>query len=434
MPDRATTAIRILVLLLSVAIARSESARGAEAAGGVIPVTLRQQTDGSCQLLRDGKPFPIKGVGGEASLKLLADCGGNAVRTWGADQLQAKLDEAQKLGLTVIAGIWLGHERHGFDYSNAKQVADQLEQCRATIAKFKDHPALLMWGLGNEMEGYEKGDNPAIWKAINDIAVMAKELDPNHPTMTVVAEIGGERVPCIHRLCPAIDIVGVNSYGGGPSVVERYKKAGGTKPMILTEFGPNGAWETAKTSWGAPIEPTSTAKADFYRKTYQASTALESRRLCLGSCAFLWGAKQEATTTWFGMLLADGSRTEAVDTMAELWSGKAIAHPCPKIKSLKLADAGNGKSKPGATIHATLEVADANNLKAEWQLQDESQQYLTGGDHQSAPKTHPDAIVHGDLHGAEVHLPNNAGGYRLFVTIRDDHGGAAVVNVPLLAR
>ena len=78
-----------------------------------------------------------------------------------------------------------------------------------------------MWGIGNEMEGYKNGDNQAIWKAVNDIAAMAKQIDPNHPTMTVVAEIGGARVKCIHELCPAIDIVGINSYGGCASIPKR---------------------------------------------------------------------------------------------------------------------------------------------------------------------------------------------------------------------
>jgi hypothetical protein len=40
------------------------------------------------------------------------------------------------------------------------------------------------------MEGYDSGDSPAIWKAVNDVAAMAKEIDPDHPTMTVTAEIG----------------------------------------------------------------------------------------------------------------------------------------------------------------------------------------------------------------------------------------------------
>ena len=55
----------------------------------------------------------------------------------------------------------------------------------------------------------------------------------------------------LHRLCPDIDIVGINSYGGAASVPERYRKAGGTKPYILTEFGPPGRWEIEATAWGA---------------------------------------------------------------------------------------------------------------------------------------------------------------------------------------
>ena len=47
---------------------------------------------------------------------------------------------------------------------------------------------------------------------------MAKKLDPNHPTMTVIAEIGGDSVKNVHRLCPDVDVVGINSYGGAESL------------------------------------------------------------------------------------------------------------------------------------------------------------------------------------------------------------------------
>ena len=80
---------------------------------------------------------------------------------------------------------------------------------------------MLLWGIGNEMEGFGDGDDPAIWAAVNDIAAMVKELDPNHPTMTVTAEIGGGRIDGLHERSPAIDIHGINSYGGAPSLPER---------------------------------------------------------------------------------------------------------------------------------------------------------------------------------------------------------------------
>jgi hypothetical protein len=42
------------------------------------------------------------------------------------------------------------------------------------------------------MEG--DGRNPQIWQAINDIARMIKEIDPYHPTMTVIAGVGEDKI------------------------------------------------------------------------------------------------------------------------------------------------------------------------------------------------------------------------------------------------
>jgi hypothetical protein len=423
-----------LLLLISAAMsAACGSARGET--NGPVRVELRQIEGGGWRLLRAGEPFFIKGAGGSGGMKLLADCGGNSVRTWGADEgLQYQLDEAQRLGLTVAVGLWLGHERHGFDYNDPKQVAEQFERSRKAILRYKDHPAVLMWGIGNEMEGYAKGDNPAMWKAVNDIAALAKQLDPNHPTMTVIAEIGGERVPCIHRLCPAVDVIGVNSYGGGPTLAKRYRAAGGTKPFLFSEFGPAGAWESPKTAWGAPIELSSTAKADVYRKTYESSVLAEKDKLCLGSYAFVWGSKQEATTTWFGILLPDGSRTAAADTLTELWSGRPPANRCPQIRSLQIA--GETEVAPGAVVRATLDATDPEKdaIQVQWQVHREAEQHATGGDRQAVPPTYPDAIIRSDSTSAEVRAPAERGGYRLFAFVRDGHGGAAVANVPFNVR
>src|SRR5271170_7261377 len=109
------------------------------------------QHDGQWVLLRDGKPYLIRGAGGDGSRQLLVEMGGNSVRTWGADDIGPQLDEAQRLGLTVTVGIWLRQERDHFSYNNADQVAEQYEKVKSTILKYKDYPAVLMWGLGNEM-------------------------------------------------------------------------------------------------------------------------------------------------------------------------------------------------------------------------------------------------------------------------------------------
>ncbi len=397
-----------------------------------IPVELRQTDDG-WQLLRGGEPYLIKGAGGSASLEQLAAAGGNSVRTWSADGVGELLDEAHALGLTVTVGIWLGHERHGFDYNDETQVREQFERAREAVLRHKDHPAVLLWGIGNEMEGFEDGDNPAIWEAVNDVAAMVKELDPNHPTMTVTTFVHGERIDYVHKRSPAIDIHGVNAYGGASVVAERLRAGGATKPFVLTEFGPLGPWEMPKTEWGAPYEQTSTDKATFYRQSYEQAIAAETG-LALGAYAFLWGHKMEATATWFGMFLEDGAKTGAVDVMTELWSGAAPDDLAPLVEPLALA--GNAQVDPGAEVSVKADIVDpeGRDLRVRWVLRPEADEYATGGDFRPNLRDIDGVVIESSAQGVRLRMPEEPGPYRLFLYAYDEAGNAATANMPLLVK
>jgi len=386
-----------------------------------------QSRNGQHQLLRNGTPYFINGAGGHTHLTQLVAAGGNSIRTWGTDDLDDILDAAQKQNLTVCVGLWLGHERHGFDYQNQAAVVDQLETSLAAIRKYRNHPAVLMWGIGNEMEG--AGNNPAIWYAVDHIARECKRIDPKHPTMTVIAELGESKVQNIERFCPHIDIIGVNSYGGLPSMAKRYRATGGTKPYIVTEFGPRGPWEVGKTPWGSPLEASSTAKAAHYAAGYRKSVS-DQPDLCLGSYAFLWGQKQETTATWFGMLLPDGSRLATVDAMTQMWTGSLPKNRCPQIGSLTLSN--DTQLKPGQKIQARLQVTDPerDRLKIEWILRHDSTTIGTGGDAQAA-EANVRVAVSGKDTEPTVTIPAGGGNYRLFAYVYDGQGGAAVANAPL---
>ena len=397
-----------------------------------IPVELRQTDDG-WQLLRGGEPYFIKGAGGSASLEQLAAAGANSVRTWSTDGVGDILDEAQALGLTVTVGIWLGHERHGFDYDDETQVAEQLERAREAVLRYKDHPAVLLWGIGNEMEGFENGDNPAIWRAVNDVAEMVKELDPNHPTMTITTFVHGERIEYVHKRSPGIDIHGVNAYGAASIVAERLRAGGATKPYVLTEFGPLGPWEMPKTEWGAPYEQTSTDKAKFYRQSYEQGITSQPG-FALGSYAFLWGYKMEGTATWFGMFLEDGAKTGAVDVMTELWSGEPPDDLAPTVDPLSVE--GSTQLEPGAELRVRAVVSDpeGSEVRARWVLRPESGDYSTGGDFRRMLPDIDGAILESSAQGARVRLPEEPGAYRLFLYAYDEAGNAATANVPLLVK
>ena len=392
-----------------------------------------EKTGQGWQLLRGGEPYFIRGAGGDASLQQLAAAGANSIRTWSADNIGEQLDAAHALGLSVTVGIWLGHERHGFDYSDEKQVSEQFEKARDIVLRYKDHPAVLLWGIGNEMEGFESGDNPAIWTAVNDVAAMVKELDPAHPTMTVTAEIGGGRIDSVHQLSPAIDIHGINSYGGAPSLAERLRAGGATKPYVITEFGPVGPWEMPKTEWGAPYEQTSTDKSAFYRKSYEQSVIGAAGR-ALGSYAFVWGNKMEGTATWFGMFLDDGSRLGVIDTMTELWSGSMPDDLAPAVEPLVLE--GEPMVDPGTKIKARSVITDPEEgpIRVRWVLRPESDDYATGGDFRPRLPDIEGVVLEGNVDGATLRMPDEPGPYRLFLYAYDAAGNAATANIPLLVK
>ena len=381
------------------------------------------------ELRRSGKPFFVKGAGGTSHLDLLAAAGANSVRTWSVDNLVPLLDEAHKHGLAVTVGIWLRHEgdEGNFSYDNPQMVKEQLERVRQAVLLYKEHPAVLMWGIGNEMEGYGDGDRPVIWKHVNEAAKLAKSLDTNHPVMTVIAELGGKRIQSVNEYCPDVDIVGINSYAGAASIAGRYAALKPAKPYLITEFGPPGFWEVGKTPWGAPLEPTSPEKADSYRRAYLGS--VHQKPWCVGSYAFLWGNKQERTATWFGMFLPDGTKVNAVDTMTELWSGKPPQAACPVIKELT-AD-GSTQLSPGATLKIRLSATDPANrpLRVRWVVQPEQTKTLTAGRVEPLLPEIPSAINSSDERGCEIIAPNRAGGYRVFAYVHNE-SGASVGNVP----
>ncbi len=405
---------------------------GQAPAPGPIKVEMRQE-NGKWQLYRGGKPYYIKGVGGQSEMDRAVAYGANSIRTWGAGEAIAVLDEAHAKGLTVSFGLWVGCERQGFDYNDSKGVQAQLERFTEIVETYKDHPAILMWGIGNEMDLFYSDFK--VWNAVEDIAAMIKRVDPNHPTMTVTAGLDVAEVQLIMERAPSIDIYGINTYGGLIGVDKEMRAYGWKKPYVITEWGPNGHWEVAKTKWGAPIEQTSSEKARDYTRRYELGIA-NDEEMCVGSYVFLWGQKQETTPTWYGLFLEDGSETEVMDVLEKSWTGKFPENRSPNIASMTM----NGKKtyssvyvKPGGKVEFEMNSSDPDNdpLKYRYEILPESTDIKSGGDKESRPE--PVAVVakDGSTKGKLVFkAPRKVGAYRLFTYIYDGNGNAATANFP----
>ncbi|WP_257657124.1 glycoside hydrolase family 2 TIM barrel-domain containing protein [Parapedobacter lycopersici] len=399
-----------------------------------IKVELIKQGD-TYTLLRGGKPYFIKGAGGSTYMDRLSAYGGNSVRTWGTANGQQVLDEAQRLGLTVTMGINMARERHGFDYNDAEAVAKQLETVRAEILKFKDHPALLAWGIGNELN--LEYTNPKVWDAVNEVAEMIHELDSNHLVTTMLAGINQREIDYIKEKCPALDLISVQVYGGLAAVPERIRATGWEKAYMVTEWGPTGHWESPQTPWKAAIEETSSEKAAVYKSRYEA--AIMKDRHCIGSYVFLWGQKQERTPTWYGLFTEAGEENEVVDVMQYLWTGQWPLNRAPHLDSIRL----DGRKaldfiylQPGKTYPLDVAVTDPDNdsLSTRWELLPESTDLKSGGDRESRPQAIPGHVTNATVSQARFTTPEQSGAYRLFLYVTDGQNNVATANIPFFVQ
>lgn len=399
-----------------------------------IPSVVKiQKNDQGFELTRNGLPFFIKGAGGSNHIDKLVEAGGNSIRTWSTSK--EVLDLAHEKGLMVCAGLSMRKPRHGADYHDQEMLKAQRERIRSKVLELKDHPAVLIWGVGNEVEHHTSHEvSILVWKEIEKIAAMIKEIDNNHPVITVIAG-AGQKTEDIQRLCPSLDALGINSYGKleqVPSEIQRYRWQ---KPYIITEFGPRGWWEVPKTSWQLPIEDTSTEKAQFYYKVYKA--AIDNKPNCLGSYVFLWGNKQEKTHTWFNLFLEDGSPTEIVDTMTFLWTGKWPQNRSPSIGRDEISSdpkkqVQTYKPSETATFRVQAQDPDGDTLTVKWELRkDNSDNPATGGDWEERIPPIEGAILSHGLDFATIAMPPQTGTYRIFVYVYDPAGKVATANLPI---
>lgn len=421
-----------------------------------VPVTL-QKTGNAWTLLRGGQPYYVNGVGGSANLAQAAAAGANSQRVWGnngATDSVNILNLAQANGLTTTLGFWLNQTSAGYTTTYKNSVLNNA----ATVATaVKDHPALLFYALGNELNlgsGTTNADQQAVWEFLNTVALRIKEIDPNHPVITVIAGPSSATINRIATYAPAIDVIGVNVYAGSMSgIPSGFRNATSyTGPYIVGEWGPRGHWEVPVTSWRAPFEQTSREKSESYLSSYRDVILAESDR-CVGSYVFLWGQKQERTPTWYGMfaevrsaLGLNGEAMPTVDVMESVWTGSTPANRAPVIEGLWLdgvpvtgiTSANNSAWSAALTrragevmqIEARVTDPDSDALTYVWEVLEEATVFGNGGSYEPRPATVTGLVTPGATPGTIALTVPKSGNYRLFCYVLDGRGKVATANLP----
>ncbi|WP_281616324.1 hypothetical protein [Flammeovirga sp. SubArs3] len=392
--------------------------------------------------------FFIKGAGidnnGPQYFQALKNASGNAFRTWRSTTADAEFDSADKYNLKVALGIEVGQELHGFDYNDSAAIAQQFNEIKEKVLKYKDEKQLLCWVVGNELNLLFKEDgtlgtvNPKVYNALENIVQYIHSVDSIHPVTTTFAGIISDHVKVGLERTPSLDFISFQVYGDLSNLPLATKRLNLSIPFIISEYGPLGHWERPTTKWGREIEETSTEKAKGLRNRIKTAYINQKPELLLGSFAFLWGNKQERTPTWYGMFLSSGECDARVDELTYYWSGEYPENRAPEVNKMtinnNIATDNITVSHQLNTLQVEVETYDheGDELVYKWELLGEVKVKSQGGAFEQKPEVYPITFIENQQNKISIQLPKEEGEYRLFVYVFDQKGKVGTANVPFL--
>ncbi len=221
------------------------------------------------QLLVGGKPFIVRGVGYspvpicgdpsyadyldsahhqiyERDLPLLRQMGANTVRLWGWKNSASHvdfLDQAWNGGchpIYVIVSFWMGPGNYA-NLCDSTTRSRAKADFRAMVAAVKNHPAVLMWCIGNELNAsWMYGSQPCLFSLLNEMApeARAEEGATRHPATTALADANLVATLTAYNPATSLDLWGVNVYRGDTftNLFSTYQAAS-SRPLVILEYG-----------------------------------------------------------------------------------------------------------------------------------------------------------------------------------------------------
>jgi len=341
----------------------------------------------------------------------------------------------------MIVSEWMPHQgenksRDGsvwnFDY---EAKGDQM--VKSLIKKIEgigDHPAILMWGLGNEVHL----DEPYL-RVVNRMSEEIHKRFPHHLTSLTMINAKPEGIEAVKKFAPDIDVLGIQSYSRGAvyGSIKKTEELWG-KPFYMSEFNTNGPWNFKTTEWGVPLDEPVTKKVSDLKNCY---ASINESPLCLGSTIFVWGHAVVYRPTYFSLLLdPDPNGTPKKDSMnhlmitpqAEVMSEQFTGRPmkgnrAPVLSRLEFEGGGNARlAKPGEPMKVNFAAEDPDKDTVEfltWILDSTARKTTTVAG--PFPNSSPDHV--------EIKAPETPGEYLLLVYAKDKKGGASASTIAFKA-
>jgi len=309
---------------------------------------------------------------------------------------------------------------------------------KSLINRYKEHPSLLAWCLGNELEMPYSFTTTPFYKSYNKILSMIQQDDPHHPVTTTIINVRRRSIINIQLRIPALDFISINIYNSLKTIQDDLNKIKliWRGPYLIAEWAPIGGWEAPLTAWQAPIENTSTEKAKLYYKFFTKFMPTKSPRY-LGSLAFYWGSRHEYTYTWYSIFNDNGSPTEIQEVLHDCWSDTLTPHQSPKLTKISIdsLEARDNIIISQGSIHkATIlvEPMKFDTLQFSWQILKED--WLSWGQtwyNLKAPPAEIGLINDSARQSTFFTAPTKQGPYRVFVTVNNSRGFTATANIPI---
>lgn len=418
----------------------------------VSPFTLTDDK-GNYKLLVNGESFYVKGIAYnpqhdwrdghlpltrkqlEKDFTLIKKMGANTIRRYNPGPYDDNiLNIAAEKDMKVMYGFWFDPKTDYFRDTNEVKV--EIERVLRTVEKYKNHPAILAWNVGNETWGLLKHQfyKPYLTtvrqeyiKMLEYLAQRIHEIDPAHPVMTSFEheefQIRGE-FASFRDLAPSLDIIGVNSYYD-----EQIKELANIatqmepdRPYMVTEFGPRGYWEPkySKSRKGRVLEDSDEEKSEFYAMQWKRYIEKNAGKN-VGGVAYCWKDRLEGSLTWFGLSDNEGNVKPAYYSLKECWEGTSTPYV---LKTANICSP-DGQFKPGTEYKFCAQVPGVTRegLSYEWALHRE--EYLEKID-----------VVKSNLHGDSITLkiPAEPSRYRLYLYVRDNKGNVVTDSYPLMVK